>query len=120
MIRAFSAQALTLPISVTSTASTSTALPAVGNCIRIVNEGPSAAFVSIGTGTQTATLPNATPTATSTPILAGEDVVLTIPKPEATPTGTSTGGFTAPTALNISAITRTGTATLDVQVADGT
>lgn len=115
----FSAQALTLPITVTATASSSTALPAVGNSIRIVNEGPNVAFVSIGTGAQTATLPNATPTATSTPVLAGSDIVLTIPKPEATATG-SGGGFTAPTPLNISAICRAaGTATLDVQVGEG-
>ena len=35
--------ALTLPISVTSTASTSAALPAAGSYVRIVNEGPNAA-----------------------------------------------------------------------------
>lgn len=114
----FTAQAATKPISVSDTASTSTALPAVGNSIRLVNEGPNTCFVSIGTGTQTATLPNATPTKTSTPVLAGEDLILTIPKPEATADGT--GAFTAPTPLNISAICRAaGTATLDVQVGDG-
>ena len=116
----FSAQALTLPITVTATASASTALPAVGNSIRIVNEGPNVAFVSIGTGSQTATLPNATSTATSTPVLAGSDIVFSIPKPEATPTGGVNGGFTAPTPLNISAICRAaGTATLDVSVGEG-
>lgn len=110
----FSVQAKTLPISVTSTASTSTALPSIGNCIRLVNEGPNVCFVSIGTGTQTATLPNATPTATSTPVLAGEDIILSMPNPQA-----SSG--VAPTALNISAICRaSGTATLDVQVGEGT
>jgi len=114
----FSAQALTLPISVTSTASTSTALPAVGSSIRIINEGPNVAFISVGTGSQTATLPNATATATSTPVLAGSDIILSIPKPEATANGT--GGYTAPTVLNISAICRAaGTATLDVQVGEG-
>ena len=100
----FSAQALTTPISVTSTASTSAALPNNGNSVRVVNEGPNHAFISIGVGAQTATLPNATQTATSTPVLAGEDVVLSIP---------------ASGSLQISAITRTGTATLDVQVGEG-
>ena len=108
----FPARALTLPVSVTASASTSTALPAVGDVIRIVNEGPNVAFVSIGTGSQTATLPNATPTATSTPVLPGSDIVLKVPNPG------SSG--TAPTPLNISAICRaSGTATLDVQVGEG-
>ena len=101
----FSAQAKTLPISVTATASTSAALPNVGDQIRLVNEGPNHCFVSIGSGTQTATLPNATPTATSTPVLAGEDLILTIPSADV---------------LNISAICRaSGTATLCVQVGRG-
>ena len=112
-----SAQLLTLPISVTATASTSTALPAVGNSIRLINEGPSICFVSIGTGAQTATLPNATPTATSTPVLAGTDITLSLPGPFTT----NTGNLAAQSAvLNISAICRSGgTATLDVQVGEG-
>lgn len=100
----FSATSKTLPISVTNTASTSAALPGVGNSIRLVNEGPSACFVSIGSGAQTAVLPNATPTATSTPVLAGEDIILSIP---------------VDSTLQISAITRSSTATLDVQVGEG-
>ncbi len=101
----FSAQAKTLPISVTSSASSSTALPSAGNTLRVVNEGPNDAFISVGTGAQTATLPNATPTATSTPVLAGSDVSFTIP---------------GDAALNISAICRaTGTATLSCQVGEG-
>ncbi len=117
-VQPFSAQAKTLPISVTSTASTSAALPGVGNVVRIVNEGPSVAFVSIGVAEQTATLPNATPTATSTPVLAGTDISLTIPNAQAASANPT--GYTAPTPLNISAICRSsGTATLDVQVGDG-
>jgi hypothetical protein len=100
-----SAQCFTLPISVTATASTSTALPASGDQIRLCNEGPNHCFVSIGTGAQTATLPNATATATSTPVLAGEDVVFTIP---------------GAAVLNISAICRaSGTALLTAQVGRG-
>jgi hypothetical protein len=113
-----SAQAKTKPISVTDTASTSTALPSIGDSIRIVNEGPNTAFVSIGTGTQTATLPNATPTVTSTPVLAGSDVIFTIPNTQ--PTMGADGTPTTPTPLNISAICRSsGVATLDVQVGYG-
>ncbi len=107
----FSAMALTLPISVTATASTSVALPDSGSYVRIVNEGPNAAFVSIGSGTQTATLPNATSTRTSTPVLAGEDVIL----------GIGPVDFGSASVLNISAICRAAnSATLDVQVGVGT
>jgi len=100
-----SAQSKTLPISVTATASTSTALPGRGNTIRVVNEGPNHAFISIGSGAQTATLPNATPTTTSTPVIAGTDVMFSIP---------------ADQVYNISAICRaSSTATLSVQVGEG-
>jgi hypothetical protein len=105
MFLPFSAQSKTLPISVTSTASASAALPGQGNTLRIVNEGPNVAFVSVGSGSQTATLPNATPTTTSTPILAGHDASFTIPNDAI---------------YNISAICRaSGTALLDVQVGEG-
>ena len=120
-----SAQSKTKPISVTDSASTSTALPSIGDSIRIVNEGPNTAFVSIGTGTQVATLPNATPTATSTPVLAGSDVVFTIPSPANTSQVAATepaigSVFATATPLNISAICRSGgTALLDVQVGQG-
>lgn len=99
-----SAQAKTLPITVTSTASSSAALPAAGNTLRIVNEGPNVAFISVGSGSQTATLPNATPTATSFPVVVG-DTSFTIPNDQI---------------YNISAICRSGqTATLDVNVTEG-
>ncbi len=101
----FSATSFTKPITVTSTASASTVLPGQGNSLRIVNEGPNTAFVSIGAGSQIAVLPNATPTATSTPILAGTDITLSIPNDAI---------------YNISAICRAaGTALLDVQVGEG-
>ena len=108
----FAANALTLPIAATSTASSSTALPAVGSTIRVINEGPNTAFISIGVAAQTATLPNATPTTTSTPVLAGSDQMFNIPNPG--------GSGSAGTPLNISAICRAGaTATLQVQVGEG-
>lgn len=99
----FSAQTKTLPISVTTTASTSAALPGQGPTVRLINEGTVAAFVSIGSGTQIATLPNATATVTSVPVLAGTDITLGIP---------------SDAIYNISAITRTGTTTLHAEVGD--
>lgn len=103
-VQAFIAQGLTLPISVTTSASTSTALPAKGESIRLVNDGANTCFVSIGAGTQTATLPNATVTATSTPVLPGTDIILSIPPDQI---------------YNISAITRTSTTTLYAIVGAG-
>lgn len=114
----FPAQAKTLKIAVTATASTSGALPAIGNSIRVVNDGTATAFIDVGTGTRVATVPpTSTPVATCTPILPGEDVTFTIVKPEATASGV--GDFTAPTALNISAITAGGSTTLYVSVGEG-
>lgn len=104
-VNLFNANAKALPISVTTSASASVALPAQGNTVRIVSEsGSGDAFISIGTGAQVATLPNSTPTGTSTPVLGGSDVSFTIPSDQV---------------YNISAICRTGTATLDVQVGEG-
>lgn len=104
-VQPFSAQAKTLDISVTASASTSTALPAQGNTLRVVNEGPNVCFVSIGSGTQTATLPSSSvPVATCTPLMPG-DTSLTIP---------------GDAVYNISAICRASqTARLSVQVGEG-
>ena len=102
----FSAQAPCLSVSVTSTASTSAALPGQGNSVRLCNEGPNNAYFSFGTTTQTATVPTSTAAATCTPVLAGTDVTLSIP------TGST---------LNFSAITKTAgeTATVRIQVGEG-
>jgi hypothetical protein len=114
----FPTQAKTLKIAVTSTASVSGALPAIGNSLRVVNEGTATAFIDVGTGSRVATVPaTSSPVATCTPILAGQDVVFTIVKPEAVADGL--GSFTAPTVLNISAITAGGTTTLYVSVGEG-
>lgn len=106
MMVPFTAQAKALDISVTSTASSSASLPAIGSTVRIVNEGPNICFVSIGTGAQTATLPSSSsPTVTSTPIPPG-DFALSIPPTDSV--------------LAISAICRSGqTARLTVQVGEG-
>lgn len=104
----FLSNALTLAIAVTSTSSTSAALPAVGTSVRLVNEGPNRCYVSIGSGAQTATVPpTSNPVATCTPILPGADMVFGIPNNSATP-------------YNIAAICRTGeSATLIVQCGGG-
>lgn len=102
---AFSATAPTLDISVTATSSTSKALPGQGSKVRIVNEGPYVCWVSIGSGSQTATLPaTSSPVATCTPVAVG-DCILTIP---------------SDAVYNIAAICRsTQTARLSVQVGEG-
>lgn len=109
----FTAQAPALGINASAAASTSIAVPGVGNTIRIVNEGPNIAFVSIGVGAQVATVPSAvTPVATSTPVPVG-DITLTIP-------ATMNQFPATPTPLQISAICRaTQTAVLTVQVGEG-
>ncbi len=111
----FTAQAPALGINASASASTSIALPGVGNTIRVVNEGPNIAFVSIGVGAQTATLPATvigSVVPTSTPVPVG-DITLTIPA--------AANQFpAAPVPLQISAICRaTQTAVLTVQVGEG-
>lgn len=103
-MQAFPCAALTTPISVTTSASTSVALPNTGSSLRLVNEGSVMVFVSVGVGTQVATLPNATQTRTSTPVVPGEDLILSIPSDQV---------------QSISAITRSSTATLHAQVGEG-
>lgn len=106
MLIPFSALVKTLDLSVTSTASASGALPSTGNQVRIVNEGPNVAFVSIGAAAQTATLPaTSSAVATCTPVMPG-DTTLTIPD--------------SATVLNVSAICRAGqTARLSIAVGEG-
>lgn len=78
MNQSFSAQAKTVSVAVTATASSSAALPGRGNQVRLHNEGPNAAFISVGSGAQTATVPDGTAAATCTPVPVG-DMTLTIP-----------------------------------------
>ena len=99
-----SAQAKTLSVSVTTASSTAANLPAVGNTVRIVNEGPNNAYVAISAAGTTATVPTGTAAATETPVLAGTDIALDI------------DGMTQ---MMICAITATGSATLRMQVSDG-
>lgn|SRR3990167_3296860 len=109
----FSASAQSISISVTATASTSVNLPGIGTSVRLVNEGPNRCYVSIGSGSQTATVPDGTAVATATPVLAGADVILGVQNPPSPASGN-------PTPLQISAVCRTGeTATLIVQCGEG-
>jgi|SRR5213595_1994862 len=101
----FSANVSCINVAVTTTASASVALPAANRNVRLVNEGPSHCYISIGIGAQTATLPGSTPARTATPILAGTDIVLGIPD--------------STNIQQISAICRTGTATLNIQLDGG-
>lgn len=100
-----SAQVVNLAIACTSTASTSQSLPGIGNIIRVVNEGPDHAYISVGVGSQTATVPaTSSPTVTCTPILAGSDVSFSIPNAQ----------------LSVSAVCRAAkTSTLIVSVGEG-
>lgn len=102
--RAFNARALAKSISVTTTASSSTALPAAGSTLRICNTGLEHAYIHITTGTAVATVPTGTAAATCTPVMAGTDIVL---------------GLTTGDTLNISAITSSGSTTLVIQVGEG-
>lgn len=113
-----SAQLKTLKVAVTATASTSVNLPANGDQIRVVNFGPNIAYFSVGSGSQTATVPaSSNPVATCTPILAGEDATFSIPNP--LNSTISTPGTTA-TLLQFSAICdSTNSATLYISVGDG-
>lgn len=101
----FPANAKTLSIAVTTSASTAVDLPNTGNSIRIVNDGAVTAFVSFFGA---ATVPVATEGGavnTCTPILAGEDTTFSLP---------GNGQI-----YRVSAITATSTATLYVSVGDG-
>jgi hypothetical protein len=98
------AQAPCISISVTTTPSTSVPLPSKGQTVRLFNEGTAIVYVSIGNGAQTATVPGATAAVTCTPVAVGDEV-FRIPDDKV---------------YQISAITATGTATLRVQVTEGT
>lgn len=100
----FPVSAQCILVAVTTTASASVKLPAIGDTLRIVNEGTAIAFVSVGPGAQTAAVPSSTASAACVPILPSTERVFSITN----------------TQLNqISAITSTGTASLVCAVAPG-
>jgi hypothetical protein len=85
----------------------SVSLDTVGTSIRVVNHGPDDAYFSVGDGVQTATVPvsGTVAVATCTAVLAHSDITL----------GLKAGN--AP--KQIAARTESGTATLDVYIANG-
>lgn len=102
----FYAQSKTFKIDVTSVASETKSLNNIDEKqIRIINDGDFTAFFDLGIGGQQATIPTTTASATCIPIMAGEDLVFSIPKDKP---------------LQISAICNTGEATtLYVSIGDG-
>lgn len=108
-MKLYPAAASTYSISVTATASTGTAFDttpsdAADNTIRLINEGPNNCYIAVGGAAVAATVPTGTAAVTSTPVLAGSEIVLYIAKSQ----------------THISAICRTSeTATLLVSNASG-
>lgn len=114
------ANAPTLAVSVTATASASANLPSTGETVMVYNEGPDDAWGAIGYGTQTATLPTGTAATTCIPLPAKALVVYALqPALNTTNVATATN-MPNTTAAQISAISRaTKTATLTVTVGSG-
>lgn len=105
MIRPFTVSSLSQLVAVTASASASTTLPGRGNTLRVVNSGTKTAYIAVGAGAQVAIVTTATPSASATAILGGEDCAFTIP---------------SDAVLNISAIAGSGdTTSLIVQVGEG-
>lgn len=100
----FSAQNKTIAIAASVTASSSVQLPGSGNSLRVLNEGTSSVYISVGVGVQVATIPTSTALATCTPIAAGQDAVFSIP-PDAR--------------QNISVIAASGTPNVVISVGEG-
>ena len=103
----FTATAKGITVAATASALSAVAVPSgAGNQIRIVNEGPNICFVALGASSVAATVPTTgAGVTTCTPVMAGEDVILT----------------RSPLVdLYISTICRaSGTATLTVHVGEG-
>lgn len=102
----FYAQAKTFKIDVTSAASASKALNNTDEKqIRIINDGNFTAFFDIGIGSQVASVPTTTALNTCIPIMAGEDLIFSIPQSKT---------------LEISAICNSGeSTTLYISIGDG-
>ncbi len=120
-----SVNVLTKPISASDVASSATNLPDIGETVMIYNEGPDTAFVAVGYPNTlgvgpVATLPNATPTRTSTVCPAGALVTYSLPPPQNTNNVATATNMPNTTPAQISAICRSGkSAVLDVAVGAG-
>lgn len=103
----FSAAVKTVSVAASAVATASAALPSSGNQIRLMNEGPNVAFIAIGSGAQTATLPAAT---------AGASTVTSVP----VPVGDVTLTIDSSAVLNFSVVCRAAqTAQVNIQVGEG-
>lgn len=69
-----------ISVSVTATASASTVLPNEGTKLTLVNRGTNPCYVSVGVGSQTATVPSSTAAETCRPVLAGAEIELALPR----------------------------------------
>ncbi len=78
-VQPFPANAKSILVSVTASASSSAALPGQGACLRVVNLGPNEAYLAISGGTATAVVPTGIGNANATAIINGADEVLGIP-----------------------------------------
>lgn len=80
-IKAFKIDGAVISVSVTDTSSTSVGIGAkVYENVRVCNDGFSTAFVSVGVGSQTATLPTGEAAKTCTPILPGTVEIFSLPR----------------------------------------
>jgi hypothetical protein len=88
----------------TTTGATPVQLAGGGNVIRIVNEGPNIAYISVGHNFQAATVPGVLATNTCCPVLPFSDV-----------------SFFAPHSgsLQLAAVTAIGSAVLNIQLGTG-
>jgi hypothetical protein len=104
MLRPFSGQAKWISIDVTTSSSTAVDLPAAGDSLNVINEGPSTVYFCVSDAGTAATVPTGTAAATCTPVLASTDKCHSIPG----------SGI-----KKITAICASGSATLRVAVGDG-
>lgn len=104
MLRPFSGQTKWISVDVTTSSSTAVDLPAAGDVVNVINEGPSNVYFCVSDAGDAATVPTGTAAATCTPVLANTDKCHSI---------ASSG------VKKITAICASGTATLRVAVGDG-
>ena len=101
----FSAQALGILVTAsTGSGGASFALPQAGDTLHLMNTSTSDAYISVGQGAQTATLPSSVAAATCTCIFGRSDVPFRIPRNNN---------------LQIAALTSGGTAALNIYIGEG-
>lgn len=99
----FSAQSYSRSIACSTTVSTPFQVTYIGNSVRVVNEGAATAYLCIAATATNATVPKSTFANTCTAVQAGATAIFAVPS----------------IAFYISAITATGTTTLQISVGEG-